>query len=169
MSTCPNNFKDQSNFKEWIVNLRNDFHKHPEVSSLEKRLLFYCSQAVLSTYCQKFGLDQETALKIAGAFGGGMCHMGKTCGAVTGAFMVIGLKYGMTKVEDELAKEKTCDLVREFVKRFEVRNGSIMCKELLACDISTPEGMKMAEDKKLFETLCPKLVQDTAEIIEQIL
>ncbi len=130
---------------------------------------FYCSQAVLSAYSQKFGLDRETALKITGAFGGGICHMGKTCGAVTGTFMVIGLKHGMTKVEDEQAKEKTCDLVREFVNRFEARNGSIMCKELLGCDISTPEGMKIIEDKKLFETLCPKLVQDAAEIIEQIL
>jgi len=95
---------------------------------------FYCSQAVLSAYSQKFGLDRETALKITGAFGGGICHMG-----------------------------------REFVNRFEARNGSIMCKELLGCDISTPEGMKIIEDKKLFETLCPKLVQDAAEIIEQIL
>ncbi len=95
--------------------------------------------------------------------------MGKTCGAITGAFMVIGLKHGMTKVEDEQTKEKTCDLVIEFVNRFEARNGSIMCKELLGCDISTPEGMKIIEDKKLFETLCPKLVQDAAEIIEQIL
>jgi C_GCAxxG_C_C family probable redox protein len=65
---------------------------------------FSCSQAVLSTYGPKFELDPELALKVSGAFGAGMGRMGETCGAVTGAFMVIGLKYGKTRVEDEETK-----------------------------------------------------------------
>ena len=56
---------------------------------------FNCSQAVLVSYCQQFGLDQELGSKIATAFGGGM-HLGSVCGAVTGAFIVLGLKYGNT-------------------------------------------------------------------------
>ncbi|UCD85357.1 MAG: C_GCAxxG_C_C family protein, partial [Deltaproteobacteria bacterium] len=67
---------------------------------------FSCSQVLLSTYGTDFGLDRETALKVAGAFGGGMGRMGEVCGAVTGAFMVIGLKHGMVKGEDNKAKEK---------------------------------------------------------------
>jgi len=66
-------------------------------------------------------------------------------------------------------EEETYRLVKEFVDRFKSRNGLIICRELLGCDISTPEGMKLAEEKKLVTTLCPKLVQDVAEIIEQIL
>jgi len=130
---------------------------------------FSCSQAMLSTYGPQLGLNHELALKVSGAFGGGMARMGETCGAVTGAFMVIGLKYGKTKVEDEQTKEKTYSLVREFVDRFKFRNGSIVCRELLGCDISTPEGRDLAKEKNLFTTLCPKFVQDAAEIIEQIL
>ncbi len=76
---------------------------------------------------------------------------------------------GMTRVEDERAKEETYRLVKEFVDRFKSRNGSIICRELLGCDISTPEGMNLAKEKKLFETLCPNFVQDAAEIIEEIL
>lgn len=94
--------------------------------------------------------------------------MGETCGVVTGAFMVIGLKYGKTRFEDEQTKEKVYSLVKELVDKFKSRNGSIICRELLGCDISTPEGMKLAKEKNLFTTLCPKLVQDAAEIIEQI-
>jgi len=130
---------------------------------------FSCSQALLSTYGVQFGLSREMALKVSSVFGGGMGVMGETCGAVTGAFMVIGLQYGKIRVEDELTKEKAYSLVKEFVDEFKFRNGSIICKELLGCDVSTSEGMKLAEENKLFTTLCPKFVQDAAEIIEQIL
>ena len=130
---------------------------------------FSCSQAMLSSYGEQFGLNRELALKVSGAFGGGMARMGETCGAVTGAFMVIGLKYGNARVEDKQAKERAYSLVREFVDRFKSRNGSIVCRELLGCDISTPEGRDLAKEKNLFATLCPKFVQDAAEIIEQIL
>ena len=98
-----------------------------------------------------------------------MAHMGKTCGTVTGAFMVIGLKYGKYKPEDDRALEETYELVRAFVDRFISRNGSIECKELLGVDISAPEGHEIATEEKLFHTVCPKFVQDAAEILEQIL
>ena len=130
---------------------------------------FSCSQAVFSTYGPQLGLDRERALKIAGTFGGGMGRMGETCGAVTGAFMVIGLKYGNSKVEDNPSKEKAYSLVREFVDRFQSRNGTIVCRELLGCELSTPEARELAQEKNLFATICPKLVQDAAEIIEKIL
>lgn len=130
---------------------------------------FSCSQAVLSAYSDLFGLDRELALKISQPFGGGMAHMGEMCGAVTGAFLVIGLKYGRIKAEDIEAKEKTYELVQEFVKRFKSIHGSVNCTELLGFDLGTPEGMKLAEEKELFENACPKFVQNAAEIIEQIL
>jgi C_GCAxxG_C_C family probable redox protein len=100
-----------------------------------------CSQAVLSSYCEQLGLDCQTGIKIATGFGGGM-RMGETCGAVTGAFMVLSLKYGNTAIEDTQAKEKTYEKIIEFTKRFRSRVGSATCRELLGCDISTPEGRK---------------------------
>ena len=45
---------------------------------------FSCSQAILSTYGKELGMDRETALKVSGAFGGGMARMAETCGAVAG-------------------------------------------------------------------------------------
>ena len=130
---------------------------------------FSCAPALLSTYGTQFGLSREIALKVADGFGGGMGRMGKTCGAVTGAFMVIGLKHGRTVARDTQAHEKTNSLVNEFVHRFKSRNGSIGCKELLGYDISTPEGLNIAREKKLFDSVCPKCIQDAAEILEQIL
>lgn len=130
---------------------------------------FNCSQAILSAYAEQLGLDRELSLKISGAFGGGMGRMGEICGAVTGAFMVIGLKYAKTRAEDEEKKEKTYRLVKEFVSRFKNRNGSIVCRELLGFDISTPEGMEQIKERNLFSLLCPKFVHDSAEILEEIL
>lgn len=130
---------------------------------------FNCSQAVFSTYCSKLGLDEEMGLRIAGSFGAGMGFIGETCGAVTGAFMLIGLKYGKVYSEDNDAKEKTYSLVQEFTRRFKVINNSVKCKELLAYDISIPEEMNIVLEKQLFSTICPKLVKDSSEIIEELL
>jgi C_GCAxxG_C_C family probable redox protein len=115
------------------------------------------------------GLDRECAFRVAGAFGGGMGRMGETCGAVTGAFMVIGLKYGKVKAKDEEARDRTYEMVREFVPRFQSRHGSIRCKELLGYDLSNPQEGEAAKKKGLFGTLCPQLVRDAAEILEEIL
>ncbi|UCB42278.1 MAG: C_GCAxxG_C_C family protein [Dehalococcoidales bacterium] len=130
---------------------------------------FICSQAVLSAYSEQFGLDRDTALKIADGFGGGMGRMGETCGAVTGALMVIGLKHGRTVVENTQTHEMTYDLVNEFVRGFKSRNKYITCQELLKCDLSTPEGLQSARQQNLFNTACPGYVRDAAEIIEDIL
>jgi C_GCAxxG_C_C family probable redox protein len=124
---------------------------------------------VLSSFGEALGLDRELALRVAGAFGGGMARMGETCGAVTGALMVIGLKYGMTQAKDEAAREQTYKLAQELAARFKERHRSIICRELLGYDLSSPEGRKAAYDKGLFSTLCPELVRDAVEILEQML
>jgi len=129
---------------------------------------FNCSQAVLGCYCRQFGLDREQAFKVATAFGGGM-RMAETCGAVTGAFMVLGLKHGNATSEDKAAKGKTYEKVVELTTRFKARNGSVACKQLLGCDISTPDGMKKAQKDGLFDSICPRMVRDASEILEEML
>ncbi len=130
---------------------------------------FSCSQAVVASLCEPLGLERETAFKISQAFGGGMARMGLTCGAVAGALMVIGLKYGRTRPEDEESKEKTYRLVHEFYRRFRELHGSTVCRELLGIDLSRPEGHKQAEESGVFTRLCPKFVADAVSILEQIL
>ncbi len=130
---------------------------------------FSCSQAVFSAYAEELGLDRDTALKIAGTFGGGMGRMGQTCGAITGALMALGLKFGATDAADKKAKEQTYGRVRAFAQQFETRNGSLTCQDLLGCDIGTPAGQKMAQEQGLYKRICPKLVKDAAEIVEGML
>jgi C_GCAxxG_C_C family probable redox protein len=127
---------------------------------------FNCSQAILSTYCDAFGLDEKTAMQISCGLGAGMGRLQETCGAVTGAYLLIGLKYGKFIKEDDPAKEKTYALVREFAKQFEERNKTTNCRELLGIDLMNGDRQTAIERVK---TLCPKMVQDAAEIIEQML
>lgn len=129
---------------------------------------FSCAPAVLAAYCEQFGLERNLALKIATGFGGGM-HLGQTCGAVTGAIMVIGLKYGRIKADDIEAKRRTAKMVVEFAKRFKARHGSISCTELIGYDISTLDGFEEAKRKDLFKQVCPKYVESAAEILDEIL
>ncbi|MDQ1354298.1 MAG: hypothetical protein QG657_4607 [Acidobacteriota bacterium] len=130
---------------------------------------FCCSQAVLVPYAEQWGLDREPFLKLADAFGGGIGGMASICGAVSGAIMVIGLKYGRTQPDDLDAKQKNRTLVKEFVKRYKDRYGTIECKELLGVDISTAEGQAIAKEKGLFESKCPKLIEDAVDILDGIL
>ncbi len=128
-----------------------------------------CAQALLSTYGPELGLDRETAIRVADAFGGGMGRMGETCGAVTGALMVLSLRHGGRATGAAQERRMIHSFVNEFVRRFSSRNGSTVCRELLHCDISNPEVFNSRKTRKLFETACPKYVRDAAEIIEDLL
>ncbi|MBU2511097.1 C-GCAxxG-C-C family protein [bacterium] len=130
---------------------------------------YICTQAVLSTYAEQFGLDYETSLKLATAFGGGLARRAEVCGVITGSLMVIGLMHGNTDVEDTAAKEKTYLLAQELMKRFEQKFGALKCRSLLNEDISNLEGLERAREEKLFETLCPEYIRYTIQLLEEIL
>lgn len=130
---------------------------------------FSCSQAVTAVFAEEHGLAVETALRLSQGFGGGMARLAGTCGAVTGAVLVIGLKHGRTRAGDDAAKERTYALVQELVRRFRARHGSLDCRDLLGCDIGTPEGRKRSDDAKLHEHLCPLLVGSAVDILEDVL
>ncbi len=129
---------------------------------------FSCSQAVFSAYASEFGIGRETAFRVSGAFGGGIARLGETCGAVTGALMVIGMKYGKTKPEDEAAKEKTYLFSHEFIEEFKTRNGTAICRELTGCDMMSEEGLRKFRENNIHSTRCAKFVRDAAEILEKL-
>ena len=128
---------------------------------------FNCAQAIFSTYCDDFGLDnKEAALKLSCALGGGMGRLGSVCGAVSGAFLVIGMKHGKFMPDDRESKEKTYTLVHEFGKRFVERNQTINCHELLQVDLLNGDKQTI---KERVREVCPRVVKDAAEILESIL
>jgi len=128
---------------------------------------FNCAQAVFSTYAKELGIDHTTALKVSAAFGGGISRRGETCGAVTGALMVIGFRAGQIYAEDKAAKERTYELGKEFMKKFKLRNNLLLCRELLGHDISTPEGLKAIKENDLSD-ICNRLIKNSIEILDDL-
>jgi len=127
-----------------------------------------CSQAIVGTYGPSVGLPREMGIKLSCGFAGGM-RLGQTCGAVTGAFMVLGLKHAGPNCDQRDARENVYAPIREFAAQFQQRHHTVICKELLGCDISTPEGAQRALKEGLYRIICPNLVQTAAEILEEML
>ncbi len=125
-----------------------------------------CSQAILSVYGPQFGFSQADALRIARGFGGGMGRLSETCGAVTGAFMVLGLKYEGAGKE---VKEATYALMQEYAARFKEKHNSLNCSQLLGCDLNTPEGQNHFREKGMMQTHCIPYVKMSAELLEELL
>jgi len=130
---------------------------------------YNCSQAIFTAFNENNGISEETALKISCGFGAGCGRLGSTCGAVSGAFMVIGSKFGKFRADDDAAKEKTYLKVREFAQRFMELNKSINCSDLLGCHLGTSEGMEKAKKEGLVKKICPQLVREAAEILSAVI
>lgn len=130
---------------------------------------FNCAQAVLATYAEELGLERELALKLVTALAAGVAKRGQMCGALLGALLVVGLKYGRCKIEDLEAKANTFFIADELIFRFEQSFGTSNCKQLLGFDPNSPEGQKNFNELKLHLDICPKFVKKAVEILEELL
>ena len=131
---------------------------------------FNCSQSVFTAFAPDFGISANESLKIACAFGGGMGRQQLTCGAVTGALMALGLKYGKGLHDDESKKQETYEKCVAFMNEFIDENGSVNCKELLdGLDMKDPDDYKIIQERSLFEKHCEKYVADAAAITEKLM
>ena len=130
---------------------------------------FNCAQSVFAAHAGSFGVLEEDALRIASGFGAGMGRLQEVCGAVSGACMVIGCRHGMVRRGDTDAKERTYSLVQQFSHRFRELEGSIVCAEILGCNLNTEEGRKEFKDRDLGNKVCARCVRDASKIVEEML
>ena len=125
-----------------------------------------CAQHVFGEFAPQLGLDRETALKISAYHGGGMWE-GWTCGAVVGALMAIGLKYGQGDDPDPDRQEILLQKGAEFKARYAEIYGSCVCKEILGHKI--PEELEQIEAENKFVTVCSRAISDACRICAEIL
>lgn len=126
---------------------------------------FNCAQAVFTAFCEKYGLNFETAAKLAGGMGGGF-RFGQICGAASGGVLVIGLRHGASDPADKTSKAACNEKTKAFLEEFRKRNQSFICREILGCDISTPEGQAKAAPQ--FTTTCVDMVKSAVELLEEL-
>ena len=118
---------------------------------------YNCCQAVACSFCKEIGVDEETLFRAGEAFGLGMGCMDGTCGAVSGAVMLAGFKNSDGCLANPGTKADTYKLSREILKRFEEKNGTIICRELKGIDTG-----------KVIRT-CPGCIEDAVEIAQEVL
>lgn len=147
-----------------------DFADMTPENALEKfSQKFNCAQIAFAHGAYFLGLDLDIALKIPAVFGGGM-HHGNECGAVTGALMAIGLKYGNNKPNDAEQVAVALKKQAEFEEKFKNLHQSIMCRDLLeGMDFGKPEDVPKIIQSGLTATLCPKLVSSACDILDEVL
>jgi C_GCAxxG_C_C family probable redox protein len=131
---------------------------------------YNCSQSVLGAFCEELGFDFETALKLSSSFGGGMGRMREVCGALTGAFMVAGLKKGYTSPENDKGKAEHYKLIQAIAQKFKEENGSILCYEILGLEKKGDSFVPAKRTDEYYEKRpCSECVASAAKIIEEFI
>lgn len=131
---------------------------------------YNCAQAVAGAFCEDVGMDFDTAIKLSSSFGAGMGMLREVCGALSGAFMIIGLKYGYASPTDMEAKTEHYKLIREIAEKFKEQNGSIICRELLQSVNAKKQNTPSERTKEYYkERPCLAMVESAAAVIDNIL
>lgn len=128
---------------------------------------FNCAQAIVAVYSEKYGLNKDTALKLSGGMGGGF-RSGEICGAVSGAVLVVGLKYGQYIAGDMESKANCAKKTREVIDAFKAQNGCLVCRDLLGCDTSTSEGQDYFKNNNLSKKICIGLIESSVTILDKL-
>ncbi len=142
-----------------------------EKSERAKSLFFNghnCAQSVFMTFSSELHCSEEMAAKIAAGFGAGMGRTQMTCGAVTGAIMVLGLLKGERANNNEDLKSAAYQSVRELMAAFTGEFGTTRCSELIGCDLNTPEGAVRFQEENMMDNICAECVSKAVQIVESL-
>jgi C_GCAxxG_C_C family probable redox protein len=140
-----------------------------EIASDYMKKGYNCAQSILKAYANDVGMKEEDVIKMASVLGGGIGRNGHICGALSGAVLIIGMKFGTTDPIDFPAKEKAYNKASELLDRFAAENKSVLCKELIPYDMKNPEELKKAREAGIFTQKCPLFVLSAGKILESII
>ena len=127
-----------------------------------------CAQSVLAAHGPDLGLDETSCLRVSACFGAGLGRLGLTCGAVTGACMVLGLRHAAEMNEGMPGRDRVYGRVQEFTRRFRELHGATDCITLTKCDMTTPEGRQPFAERGLLKNLCSTLVACAVDLLAEI-
>lgn len=126
-----------------------------------------CAQSVLMTFAPDLTVDKDVAGSLTSGFGAGMGRLHKTCGAVTGSFMVIGRYYSIKLNDPDERGIKTNEKIQQLEADFSKEFKSTNCGELIQLDLKTEEGRKKFDEENIKENICNKCVAYCVEWIEE--
>jgi C_GCAxxG_C_C family probable redox protein len=140
-----------------------------ETAAENMRKGFNCAQSVVKAFASELGAPEGAAVRMAATFGGGMGRNGLVCGAVSGAALVLGARFGFDDPAEPGGRERAYARMNALIEQFQKEHGSVMCRELLAIDPKDPEEWDRARERGAFQNRCPLLVRSAAKMAEDLL
>ena len=125
-----------------------------------------CTQAVAEAFKDEAGLTAEELRRLGAGFGGGM-YVGATCGAVTGAVLVLGARHARGNGDKAADRQRVGEETVEFARRFVASNGTLACK--IPMGILRPREQELAEKKQapIYHKSCVQLVHEAARLLDE--
>jgi len=132
-----------------------------------------CCQSVLCAFADRYGMDEETALRVSAGFGGGVGRMRMMCGTCSALVILAGMEKGQTRGDDREGKAACYQLVRQLLETFRQRNGSIICAEWLQMNGVKAETGTSQPDERNAEYYrvrpCARKVESAARVFAEYL
>lgn len=149
--------------------MKNDSLSAPERAKAYFLQGYNCSQAVAAAFAHRMGLTAEEAAKMASALGGGMCRMRESCGALSGAMLVLGVLRGYDTPGDDRAKAELYERGQRILRAFRETHGSLRCRELLGLPAEEDSGAAPTPRTADFYASrpCAGLIFDAARLLEE--
>ncbi len=129
---------------------------------------FLCSESCLMALAKAQDIESSLIPRIATGFGAGIGRSGETCGAVTGAVLGLGIKYGRDKVEP-IKDRRPYWYATKFLERFRHEYGELTCPALLELDIAKPADYDEYNRRNLWVHKCTKYILGATGIAWDIL
>ncbi len=130
---------------------------------------FLCSEAVFKALAESQNIKSKFIPKIATGFAAGVGRSGELCGAITGAILGLGLKYGRNKPDDPLFGRRPYWYSTEFIHEMQKKQWKITCKEILELDLRETEARMIYNQLDHWNTTCREIIKDSTDIAWNIL
>ncbi|MEG0215693.1 MAG: C-GCAxxG-C-C family protein [Hungatella sp.] len=95
---------------------------------------YNCAQAVSCAFRDLVDIDEATLFRTTEGLGLGMGGMDGTCGAITAAAVLSGLKCSTAHLDKPDSKVNSYQISRACIQEFKDKNSSVICRELKGVD-----------------------------------
>lgn len=145
-----------------------EYMTHAEKAKAYFEQGYNCAQAVVLAFSDEMGLDMDTAAKMASSFGGGLGRLREVCGCVSGMALAAGALMGYSDPKAREEKAEHYARIQKLAGEFRERNGSIICRELLAGINNDTNPVPEERTENYYKKRpCAELAYMAAEILEQ--
>jgi len=129
---------------------------------------YNCAQSSMKAILVAHNLDFDQLFHLAAGLGAGIAHEGNACGAITGAIAALGVIEGKYHPEAVEQKAQAYAKGEEFIRRFKLKHGTILCNDLTGIEMTDLRERKKAMDEGIFNRKCPSYVADAVRLALEI-